>query len=91
MLRGRSRGPCAFPPKSLLQVSVRHLDQRTALARVTVLAKTDIKAGQELIVTYVNPELHLKARRAALEAWGFGECRCERCAEEEIKFGKRMI
>ena len=56
----------AFPPKSLLQVSVRHLDQRTALARVTV--KTDIKAGQELIVTYVNPELHLKARRAALEA-----------------------
>ena len=69
-------------------VSIRHLDQRTALARVTVLAKTDIKAGQELIVTYVNPELHLKARRAALEAWGFGECRCERCAEEEIKFGK---
>ncbi|KAK2465558.1 hypothetical protein APHAL10511_002450 [Amanita phalloides] len=72
-------------------VSVRHLDQRTALARITVLAKTDIKAGQELAVTYVNPELGLKARQEALEAWGFGECRCERCLEEEMKFGKAAL
>lgn len=71
-------------------VSVRHLDQRNALARITVLAKTDVKAGQELLVTYVNPELSLNARRQALEAWGFGECRCERCMEEEIKFGKAI-
>jgi hypothetical protein len=71
-------------------VSVRHLDQRNALARITVLAKTDVKAGQELLVTYVNPELSLNARRQALEAWGFGECRCERCMEEEIKFGKAV-
>jgi hypothetical protein len=65
-------------------VSVRHLDQRTALARITMLAKSDIKTGQELVVTYVNPELGLKVRRAELEAWGFGECRCERCVEEEV-------
>ena len=71
-------------------VSVRHLDQRTALARITVLAKTDVKAGQELLVTYVNPELSLQPRRAALEAWGFGECRCERCVEDETKFGKAV-
>ena len=69
-------------------VSVRHLDQRNALARISVLAKTEIKAGQELLVTYVNPELNLKARRTALEAWGFGECRCERCIEEEVKLEK---
>ncbi|KAF8637143.1 hypothetical protein AX17_003047 [Amanita inopinata Kibby_2008] len=72
-------------------VSVRHLDQRTALARITVIAKTDIKAGQELLVTYVNPDTSLKTRRAALEAWGFGECRCERCAAEEAKFGKAKV
>lgn len=69
-------------------VSVRHLDQRTALARITVLAKADVKAGQELVVTYVDPEMGLKARRGALEAWGFGECRCERCLEEEAMLSK---
>jgi len=27
-------------------------------------------------------------RRAELEAWGFGECRCERCVEEEAMISK---
>jgi len=66
-------------------ISVRHLDQRTALSRITVLAKKDIEPGEELLITYVNPMLSVKARREELEAWGFGKCVCERCVEEEEK------
>ncbi|KAA1474144.1 SET domain-containing protein [Dentipellis sp. KUC8613] len=64
-------------------VSVRHLDPRTALARITLLAKRDLAPGDELLVTYVDPSLGLRARREGLGAWGFGVCRCERCVEEE--------
>ncbi|RDB23340.1 putative protein lysine methyltransferase SET5 [Hypsizygus marmoreus] len=63
-------------------VSVRHLDKRTALARITLLAKRPIKAGEELLVTYVNPSLGVRARRQELRAWGFGDCVCARCVEE---------
>ncbi|KAJ7730656.1 hypothetical protein DFH07DRAFT_969040 [Mycena maculata] len=62
-------------------VSVRHLDQRHALSRITVKALADIKPGQELLITYVNPATGYAERRAALEAWGF-VCQCARCAEE---------
>lgn len=61
---------------------MRHLDQRTALARITLLAKRDILAGEELCITYVNPESGVKWRQGELEAWGFGKCACERCVEE---------
>ncbi|KAJ6463516.1 hypothetical protein C8R45DRAFT_878433 [Mycena sanguinolenta] len=61
--------------------SVRHLDQRRALARITVRALADIEPGQELLITYVNPELGYGDRRAALDAWGF-VCQCARCADE---------
>jgi hypothetical protein len=64
-------------------VSVRHLDQRTALSRITVIAKRDIAAGEELVVTYVDPSLGVRERRSQLVAWGFGQCDCERCVEEE--------
>ncbi|THV03478.1 SET domain-containing protein [Dendrothele bispora CBS 962.96] len=64
-------------------VSVRHLDQRTALARITVIAKQDIEPGEELFITYVNPQLGLRSRQNELEAWGFGKCACKRCVEEE--------
>ncbi|PFH45727.1 hypothetical protein AMATHDRAFT_158045 [Amanita thiersii Skay4041] len=64
-------------------LSVRHLDQRNALARITVLAKRDIRMGEELFVSYVDPSMSLRARRAGLEAWGFGECRCSRCVGVE--------
>ncbi|KAF9529087.1 hypothetical protein CPB83DRAFT_853201 [Crepidotus variabilis] len=63
--------------------SVRHLDQRTLLSRITVLAKRAIKPNEELVITYVNPKLGYKARREELRAWGFGKCKCERCTEEE--------
>ena len=63
-------------------VSVRHLDRRNALSRITVLAKRPIKVGEELLVTYVNPQLGYKQRQDELSAWGFGKCCCERCLEE---------
>ncbi|KAJ7153426.1 hypothetical protein C8R43DRAFT_885598 [Mycena crocata] len=62
-------------------VSVRHLDQRRALSRITVKALADIEPGQELLITYVNPATAYAERRSALEAWGF-VCQCARCAEE---------
>ena len=64
-------------------VSVRHLDQRTTLSRITIVAKRDIAAGEELLVTYVDPSLGVRRRGLQLGAWGFGECGCERCIEEE--------
>ena len=64
-------------------VSVRHFDHRTALSRITVVAKRNIAAGEELVVTYVDPSLGVRERRSQLVAWGFGQCECERCVEEE--------
>lgn len=64
-------------------MSVRHLDQRTALSRITVVAKRDIAPGEELFITYVDPDLPLEQRRRSLMEWGFGKCVCERCKKEE--------
>jgi hypothetical protein len=64
-------------------VSVRHLDHRTALSRITVIAKRNIAVGEELVVTYVDPSLGVRERRSQLVAWGFGQCDCERCRVEE--------
>ena len=47
-------------------LSVRHLDQRTALSRITVIARRNIAAGEELFITYVNPDLPLEQRRRNL-------------------------
>jgi len=63
-------------------VSVRHFDQRSALGRITLVAKSNIKVGDELTVSYVDPEADYKTRQSGLQAWGFGACRCERCIEE---------
>jgi len=63
-------------------VSVRHIDPRTALSRITAIASRTILAGEELSITYVNPELGVKERRNSLLEWGFGECMCKRCIEE---------
>ncbi|OJA13935.1 hypothetical protein AZE42_01349 [Rhizopogon vesiculosus] len=64
-------------------ISVRHLDQRTALSRITVIAREEIDPGQELLITYTNPESNLRDRRRRLSEWGFGLCQCKRCVEEE--------
>jgi hypothetical protein len=69
-------------------VSVRHLDHRTALSRITVIAKRNIAVGEELVVTYVDPSLGVRERRSQLVAWGFGQCDCERCHVEEERQGK---
>ncbi|KAI0944631.1 hypothetical protein AcW1_002297 [Taiwanofungus camphoratus] len=63
-------------------VSVRHLDQRTALSRISVIAKKDIEPDEELLITYVDPDLPVERRRRQLLEWGFGECQCERCTRE---------
>ncbi|KAG6911095.1 hypothetical protein DXG01_004610 [Tephrocybe rancida] len=63
-------------------VSVRHNDRRTALSRITVIAKRSIVAGEELFITYVNPEMDVRRRRQELQAWGFGECTCVRCLQD---------
>ncbi|KAL1746581.1 hypothetical protein HDZ31DRAFT_33788 [Schizophyllum fasciatum] len=62
-------------------VSVRHFDQRTALSRITMVAKADIAPGEELVVTYVDPELPYHQRQEEVEQWGF-RCDCARCLEE---------
>ncbi|KAF8574536.1 SET domain-containing protein [Ramaria rubella] len=63
-------------------ISVRHLDQRTSLARITMLALEDIEPGKELLVTYVDPTAGVRERRRQLREWGFGECGCDRCVNE---------
>ena len=66
-------------------VSVRHLDQRTGLSHITVIAKRDIAVGEELVVTYVDPSLGVRERHSQLVAWGFGQCDREPCRVEEGK------
>lgn len=75
-------------------ISIRHLDTRNALSRITARANVPIKVGEELVITYVDPSLGLKGRREALRAWGFGLCGCVRCdsearAEEALREKKR--
>ena len=53
------------------------------MSRITLLAKRDIQQGEELFISYVNPNLPVKERRRNLLEWGFGECNCERCVAEE--------
>lgn len=48
-----------------------------------MIAKKDIQPGEELFITYVNPNLPVQERRRQLLEWGFGECNCERCVAEE--------
>ncbi|KAG8912598.1 SET domain-containing protein 5 [Tulasnella sp. 417] len=64
-------------------VSVQHPLLDTQPAKISVVAKRPIARGEELMVTYVNPRNSLKKRRRELKEWGFGECQCERCLEEE--------
>ncbi|KAF9269757.1 SET domain-containing protein [Marasmius fiardii PR-910] len=62
-------------------ISVRHFD-RASLYRISVIALRDIEIGEELNITYVNPQSSVRARQTELEQWGFGKCMCERCVRE---------
>ncbi|KAJ4480919.1 hypothetical protein J3R30DRAFT_2379715 [Lentinula aciculospora] len=64
-------------------IAVHHLDQRTALSRITAIAMKDIEPGEELFITYVNPTMSVEQRRDELQQWGFGRCECKRCLKEE--------
>lgn len=64
-------------------VAARHMDPRTALARLAVVPLWPLEPGQELTITYVDPKMGLAARRAELQAWGIARCDCTRCLEEE--------
>ncbi|RXW15364.1 hypothetical protein EST38_g10490 [Candolleomyces aberdarensis] len=66
--------------------SARHNEKRTALSRISIIAKRPIAPGEELTVTYVNPELPYRSRQDELQAWGFGSCKCDRCVGEEKTF-----
>lgn len=53
-----------------------------------MVAKKDIEPGEELFITYVNPELRRVERQRELDEWGFGTCRCKRCVEEKEEEAK---
>ncbi|KAK9811310.1 hypothetical protein WJX72_001575 [[Myrmecia] bisecta] len=48
----------------------------------TVTAQQDVKAGEELTISYIDLELPRSARREALKAGFFFDCNCSRCASE---------
>lgn len=66
-------------------LSARHLEQRTYLSRLTLVARAPIEPGAELCITYVDPGAQggVERRRRQLLEWGFGRCGCARCVEEE--------
>lgn len=57
--------------------------------RLTIVARKTINPGEELCVSYVNPEMDVESRRQALrEGYGFW-CACARCTRE--KKGKGVV
>lgn len=66
-------------------ISARHLDQRTYLSRLMLIARQTIEPGEELCITYVDPSPQGGVRRRwkELSEWGFGQCNCTRCSEEK--------
>ncbi|KAK0506027.1 hypothetical protein EDD18DRAFT_1342366 [Armillaria luteobubalina] len=65
-------------------LSIRHLHQSSALARISVIARRAILPDEELTITYVDPSLGVTQRRQALGEWGFGDCTCSRCDREAV-------
>ncbi|KAG8718588.1 SET domain-containing protein 5 [Ceratobasidium sp. 394] len=71
-------------------LSVRHIptDPSAPLhspnpSRITLITATPIKKDDEILVSYVDPNQDLRARRRALRDWDFGICKCGRCLGEE--------
>lgn len=59
--------------------------------KVTVTALRDVKEGEELTISYVDPTQPFEARRQTLSShYGF-ECRCARCVTEQRKELKQKM
>jgi hypothetical protein len=66
-------------------LSCRHLSTSgpsANLSRITLIATKVIKKGEELTISYVNPEMGVEKRREELRQWGWGDCICVRCVGE---------
>ncbi|KAH7099037.1 hypothetical protein BKA62DRAFT_711182 [Auriculariales sp. MPI-PUGE-AT-0066] len=64
-------------------VSAKHVEQRTALSRLSVISHRDLEAGEELTISYVDPSHPVHARRLNLRAWGIPHCDCKQCTDQE--------
>ncbi|KZT61683.1 SET domain-containing protein [Calocera cornea HHB12733] len=58
--------------------------QQYPSSRIALVANKAIEPGEELTVTYVNPEWPYRRRKQALKDWGV-ECNCERCEKEKYE------
>ena len=52
-----------------------------------ILAKRDIAAGEEVLLSYINESAPYHERQNALKDYGF-TCACPRCAAEMLPAGK---
>ena len=72
-----------FPAASLLSHSCvansRHLWGREPPYTNTCIATTDIRAGEEVVTSYVHPTTAAVRRRPKLKAGWYFECGCDRC------------
>ena len=50
-------------------------------------ALVDGTLGEELFISYVDPDLPVSARQHKLREWSF-RCECERCTEEGLRGGE---
>lgn len=70
-----------LPPPS--SVTTSNQASRSQPLRLTAVARRDIKPGEELTISYVNPDYPLEVRRRELRFWVIENCRCPRCVKEE--------
>lgn len=60
--------------------------------KLMMIAKRPIKEGEELFITYQNPDLSLARRRLLLwREYMFGPCECERCKAEESQLSGEKL
>lgn len=76
--------PKTFAPPSVLPSDLPPSNPRGVRGtnKLTILARHTVPPGEELTISYVNPDMPLKERRETLRAdYGFW-CRCSRCKDE---------
>jgi len=62
-------------------ISVRHLDQRTALLRITATVKGDMAVSEKSVVMWIHLWVYIRALISY--ACGFEQCNFEGCLKEE--------